>query len=225
MPDLKLRFNRENVYVEIKEIHPSEVEKTFLKISKILLPEVSPILEHGTSVEITLNELPSESHMALLQKKIPTQLVKSKSQILQIDSLKAYIRIEKKDNVSFSVVPSQEIVVSELLRLGRSIKHEAKQIPSSESGLIILDAGALQGYISQEIITTTEKIFSKYKLRNIIGVTIVRSYKFYKLEKETEVIMVPNPNYKGNIPIKKLDGILSFSRTRKLIPENQGTKG
>ena len=218
MPDLKLRFDGEDVFVEIKESHPSKIERACLETSTILLPEVTPVLEQGLSIEITLGGLPSEPQVAILREKISKQLAEPKPQALLIGSLRVWVRIEKKDSASFSVVPSQEIAVSELIRLTRSIKHEAKQIPSSESGLIILDAGCLQGYSDREIISAVEKTFLKYKLPNIVEVTIVRSYKFYKLEKETEVIMVPNPNYKGNISIQKLDGILSFSRTRKLIP-------
>ena len=81
-----------------------------------------------------------------------------------------------------------------------------------------MDTAALQGYSAKNIIKATEKIFSNYKLRNIVGVAIVRSYKFYKQEKESEAIMVSNINYLGNIFVGELNGILSFSRTRKLIP-------
>jgi hypothetical protein len=105
-----------------------------------------------------------------------------------------------------------------LTRLSRSIKHEVRQIPSSDSGLIILDAETLHGYADQEVVATVDRLFWRYRLQNIIAVAVLRSFKFFKMEKESEVIMLPNPNYNGRIPIHKLDGILSFSRTRGLLP-------
>ena len=157
--------------------------------------------------------------------KMPELLGGSENQLVQIGSLKVWVRVEEKGPGSFHVVPSREMAKSEVIRLGRSIKHEAEQIPSSHSGLIILDAGTLQGYADEEVTSAVERTFSKYRLPNIIGTTIVRSYKFYKLGKEPEVIMISNPNYKGDISIRKLNRILTFSRTRNLIPQKQPLGG
>jgi len=220
-PDLKLCLNQEDVLVEIKEIHPSEVEQRCLEASIILLPQVQPVLKRGASVEIVLNALPNESQMRLLQKKTSELVAGPEDQLVQIGSLKVWVRVEEKGHGSFRVVPSLEMAKSELRRLGRSIKHEAEQIPTSHSGLIILDAATLGGYPEEEVTKAVERTFSKYRLPNIIGTTIVRSYKFYKLEKEPEVIMISNPNYKGDISVGKLNRILSFSRTRELIPQKQ----
>jgi hypothetical protein len=220
-PDLKLCFNEEDVLVEIKEIHPSDVEQRCLETSLILLPQVQPVLRRGASVEMILDALPNESQMRLPQKKISELLAGPGNQLVQIGSLRVWVRVEEKGTGSFCVVPSRKMAKSELRRLGRSIKHEAEQIPTSHSGLIILDAETLQGHADEEVTRAVKKAFLKYRLPNIIGTTIVRSYKFYKPEKESEVIMISNPNYKGDMSIRKLNRILSFSRTRELIPQKQ----
>jgi len=221
-PDLRLCLNEEDILVEIKEIHPSEVEQGCLDTSRILLPQVQPALERGASVEITLYALPNESQIRLLLKKIPELLTGPEDQLVQIGSLKVRLGLEEKGSGSFYVVPSPEMRKSELRRVGRSIRHEAEQIPASHSGLIILDAATLQGYLHEEIAKAVERAFSKYRLSNIVGTIIIRSYKFYRLERESEVILISNPNYRGDISLGKLDRILSFSRTRELIPHGLG---
>lgn len=104
-PALKLKFNGKELCVEIKEIHSSEVEQTFINISKILLPDISNILQRGFSVEITLNNVPNETQIPLLREKISQQLIKSESLVLKIGSLNASIRTVKNGNSSFSIIP------------------------------------------------------------------------------------------------------------------------
>jgi len=224
-PDLRLCFNQEDVLVELREVHPSDVEQRCLETSLILLPQIDPVLKQGASVQIILDGLPSESQMRLLKRKISELLGGPWHEPIQIGSLRVWVKIEEKGTGSFSVVPSRDMAVSELTRLRRSIKHEAEQIPTSHSGLIILDAGTLQGYVGEEIARTVEKAFSKYRMPNIIGAMVIRSYKFYKLERESEVVMISNRNYKGDIPIHKLNGLLSFSRTKELVPQKQSLEG
>lgn len=224
MPDLRLFIDGEGLFVEIKEVHLSEVDQACLELSTMLLPRVSSILRDRTLIQIVLGGIPNESQAAMLLRKLPEKLVQPASQHFCVGSLKVWIRIEKADSASFMVIPSKETARSELTRLSRSIKHEAEQIPSSNSGIVILDAGTLHGYANQEIATTVEKTFTRYRLVNIIAVVILRSYKFFKMEKESEAIMLPNPNYNGRIPIHKLNGIMSFSRTRRLLPQNESPK-
>jgi len=220
IPDLKLRINGEDLLVEIKEVHMSKADQACLELSTMLLPKVSPILGHRTLIQIVLGGIPNESQMAVLLRKLPEKLTQSTSQGFRVGTLRIWIRTEKTDNGSFMVIPSKETATSELTRLSRSIKHEAEQIPSSDSGLVILDAETLHGYAGQEIVATVDRLFSRYRLQNIVAVAVLRSHKFFKMEKGSEVIMLPNPNYNGRIPIHKLDGILSFSRTRSLLPQN-----
>ena len=218
-PDLKLRLNDEDVLVEVKELHPSNAEQRCFEASAILLPQVQPLLERGVSVKIILSKPPNELQMRLLQKKISELLVRPEDGLVQIGSLKVWVRVEQKGDGSFHLVPSPEMAKSELIRLARSVKHEAEQIPTSHSRLIILDAATVREYPDQEIAKAVERTHSKYRLRHIVGTMIVRSYKFHNLKEEAEAIMIRNPNYKGDPPIEKLNRILSFSRTRELIPE------
>lgn len=65
------------------------------------------------------------------------------------------------------------------------------------------------------------KTFEKYSLPNIIAVIIVRSYKFYRLPTETEIISVPNPHQPKPELLKTLDKIFTFSRTRSLLHDSE----
>jgi hypothetical protein len=220
VPDLKISFDSEEVMVEIKEIGPGEMEGRYYEVMDFLASIVMPNISQGTSIEVTINTMPNDSELTPLARTIVDYLkqqTKEKVVSLRTGRVKALIEIKEDKYTSFSLTPPDAIALNQLKRLGRSIKHEARQIPSPYIGLVVLDAPILQGFSDEVIRDIIVKTFKKYTLPNIVAVVIVRSYKFYKLPTETEIINVPNPHHTKLELLKKLDKIFTFSRTRNLI--------
>jgi len=220
VPDLKISLDSEEVLVEIKEIGPGEMQARYYEVMDFLASILMPNIPQGISIKVTTNILPNDSELRPLARTIVEHLqqqTKEKVISLKLGRVKALISIKENEHTSFSLIPPDALALNQLKRLGRSIKHEAKQIPLPYSGLVVLDAGILQGFPDEIIRDVVVKMFKKYRLPNIIAVVIVRSYKFHRMEAETEIINVPNP-YRTNCELlMKLDKIFAFSRTRDLI--------
>lgn len=220
VPDLKISLDSKEVLLEIKEIGPGEMQTRYYEVMDFLASIIMPNIPQGISIKVTVNILPNDSELTLLARKIVENLhqqTKQKVVSLRKGRVKALVEMKQDEYTSFSLTPPDAIALNQLKRLGRSIKHEAKQIPSPYSGLIVLDAGILMGFPDEVIRNVVVKTFKKYFLANVISVVIVRSYKFYKLEGETEIINVPNPYHTELGLLKDLDKIFAFSRTRDLI--------
>jgi hypothetical protein len=87
--------------------------------------------------------MPNDSELTRLARAIVEYLqqqTKEKVASLKMGRLKALIEIKENKYTSFSLTPPEAIALNQLKRLGRSIKHEAKQIPSPYVGLVVLDA-------------------------------------------------------------------------------------
>lgn len=220
IPDLKISLDSEEVFVEIKEIGPGEMQTRYYEVMDFLSSILMPNIPQGISIEVATNTLPNDSELRALARTIAERLqpqIKKRVISLRLGLVKALISIKESKHASFSLIPPEALALIQLKRLGRSIKHEAKQIPLPYSGIVILDAGILQGFPDDIIRDVVVKTFKKYRLPNIIAVMIVRSYKFHKMEAETEIINVPNP-YRTNCELlRKMDKIFAFCRTRDLI--------
>jgi hypothetical protein len=220
VPDLKISLNSEEVLVEIKEIGPGEMQARYYEVMDFLASILMPNIPQGTSVEVTTNILPNDSELRPLARTIVGHLqqeTKEKVISVKLGRVKALISIKENEYTSFSLIPPDALALNQLKRLGRSIKHEAKQIPSPYSGLVVLDACILHGFPDEIIRGIVVKTFKKYQLPNIIAVVIVRPYKFHIMEAETEIISVPNPYRTNGKLLMKLDKIFAFSRSRDLI--------
>lgn len=219
-PDLRLLLDSEEVLMEIKEIHPGEMQRRYYEVFDFLSSSIIPVLPHGISIEVSANKLPTDPELQTLTKRVIKQLKQPMGlKILRLGRLRIFIKAEKRGRTSFSLIPPKEIALNQLKRLGRSIKHEAKQIRRPHLGVVVLDAGVLQGFPDEVIRNKVEKTFKKYRLRNIIAAVVVRSYKFYRLKEETEVIIVSNPCCREVELLEKLSEVFAFSRTRRLVPE------
>jgi hypothetical protein len=224
VPDLKISFDSEEVMVEIKEIGSGEMEVRYYEVMDFLASIVMPNIPQGISVKVTANTMPNDSELTRLARAIVEYLqqqTKEKVVSLKMGRLKALIEIKEDKYTSFSLTPPEAIALNQLKRLGRSIKHEARQIPLPYVGLVVLDAAILQGFSDEVIRDVVVKTFKKYSLPNIIAVVIVRSYKFYRLPTETEIISVPNPHQTKLELLKTLDKIFTFSRTRNLLHDSE----
>jgi len=220
VPDLKISLDSEEVFVEVKEIGPGEMQLRYYKVMDFLASFIMPNIPQGTSIEVTTNILPDDSELTPLARSIVEYLrqqTKGKVVALRMGRVKALLKMKGDKHTSFSLTPPDVIAPTQLKRLSRSIKHEARQIPSPHLGLVVLDAGILQGFPDEAIKDVAVKTFKKYSLPNIIAVAIVRSYKFHRQPSETQIINVPNPHYVKPELLKKIDKIFTFSRTTDLV--------
>jgi len=220
-PDLLVTVDSHQVYVELKEIHPSDEKQRYYRALDRLFAQLQDALPDKTHLEITPSRVPKDYEVDSIGKKIWKLLTTRQPfpATVKIGNLQVRVvkeKIEKGKSLALSDLP--ELAKKELRRLEDNLRKKGQQLPPPCLGMLVIDAtNTLGGIHEDDIRYVAQCAFRKHPRPNILGACVVRSYKFYRREMEPEAIYVRNPHCKE----AELDTILSkfkaFSRTRSLI--------
>jgi len=119
---------------------------------------------------------------------------------------------------SFALSDLPELTLREFRRLEDTLRKKSHQLPSPCVGILVIDAtNTLQGIHEDDIRYLAERAFRRNPRPNILGVFVVRSYKFYRRESEPEAIYIGNPCCKEAGLERMLSCFKAFSRTRPIV--------
>ena len=219
--DLLVMAGSHQVYIELKEIHPSDEKKRYLDASWRLFDQLKDVLPDGTHLEITPSRVPNDYEVDSIGRKVRKLLTTHQPfpVTITIGNLRIRAtkeRIEKRSSFALSDLP--ELALKELKRLEDNLRKKGRQLPSPYLGILIIDAtNTLGGIHEDDIRYVAERAFRKHPRPNIIGTFVLRSYKFYKREVEPEAIYIGNPYCQETDLDAMLGKFKAFSRTRSLV--------
>jgi hypothetical protein len=221
IPDLSVAVGSDQVYVELKEIHPSDESVRYFRASNRLFAQLQDVLPDNSHVELTPSRVPRDHEVDSIGKKVHKLLMAQQNFPATISIGDLRIRVAKESGgrgKSFALSDLPELALKELRRLEDAIRKKGRQLPAPWLGLLVIDSTNTLGGIHQDDIRyVVEGAFRKHPRPNILGAFIIRSYKFHKQEAQPEAIYVRNPACKET----KLDALLAkfkaFSRTRSLV--------
>jgi len=219
--DLLVTVGSHQVYVELKEIHPSEERFRHMRALNRLFDCLQDALPDRTHLEITPSRVPNDHELDSICKKVRKLLITHQPfpvtvtiSDLRIRAVKE--RIEKGKSFALSDLP--ELALKELKRLGENLRKKARQLPSPYLGILVIDAtNTLGGIHEDDIRYMALGAFRKHPRPNILGAFVVRSYKFHRREVEPEAIYIGNPHCKEAELDTMLSKFSAFSRTRSLV--------
>jgi len=220
-PDLSVTVGVHQIYVELKEIQPSDERVRYFRALNRLFAQLQDILPDNSHVELTPSRVPTNHEVDSIGKKLRNLLMTEQCFPRTIGIRDLRIRVAKEragKGGSFALSDLRELALKELRRLEDTIRKKGRQLPAPWLGLLVIDSTSTLGGIHEEDIRyVAESAFRKHPRPNILGAFVIRSYKFHKQEAQPEAIYVRNPACKET----KLDALLvkfkAFSRTRSLV--------
>jgi hypothetical protein len=221
IPDLSVTADFHQVYVELKEIHPSYERVRYFHALNRLFAQLQDLLPDNSHVELTPSRVPTNHEVDSIGKKVRNLLMTQQNfpTTTRIGDLRIRVAKERRGRgKSFALSDLPELALKELKRLEDTIRKKGRQLPAPWLGILTIDSTNTLGGIHEDDITyVAESAFRKHLRPNILGAFVIRSYKFHKQEAQPEAIYVKNPACREN----KLDALLAkfkaFSRTRSLV--------
>jgi len=220
IPDLLVKVDSAQVFVELTEIRPSDHRLRYLRVLDELFANLQEVLPDRSYLELTPSRVPKDREVDLISRKVRKLLMThhplpATIRIGNLDIRVVKEKIEKGKSFALSDLP--ELALREFRRLEDALKKKSRQLPAPYIGILVIDAtNTLGGIHEDDIRYVAEGTFRKYTRPNILGVFIVRSYKFHRREAEPEAIYVRNPHCKEAELDKVLNGFKAFSRTRRI---------
>jgi len=220
IPDLLVTMGSHQVYVELKEIRPSDERQRYCRALHRVFTQLRDALPDRTHLEITPSRVPKDYEVDLIGKKIRRLLTTHQPFPVTVRIGNLQVRAVKKteDWKGLELSDLRELALKELKRLEDNIRKEGRQLPLPYLGILVVDAtNTLGGIHEDDIRHMALRAFRKHARPNILGAFVLRSYKFHRRKAEPEAIYIGNPICKES----ELDVIVSefkaFSRTRSLV--------
>jgi len=220
-PDLLVSVDSHQVYVELKEIHPSDERLRYFRALDRLFAQLQDVLPDICHIELTPSRVPRDHEVDSIGKKLRELLTTRQPfpATVTIGNLMVRAVKEKREKgKSFALSDLAELALKEFKRLEDTLRKKGRQLPWPYLGMLVIDAtNTLGGVHEDDIKYVAERTFRKHPRPNILGAFIIRSYKFYRREAEPEAIYIRNPHCGEAGLGKLLSDFRAFSRTRSLV--------
>ena len=193
-PDLLVTVDSHKVYIELKEIHPSDERQRYYRALDKLFAQLQDVLPEKTHLEVTPSRVPKDYEVDPIGKKIRKLLITRQPfpATIKIGNLRIRAAKERMENgKSFALSDLPELALKELKRLEDTLRKKGRQLPPPYLGILVIDATNTLGDIHEDDIRyVAQHAFGKHPQPNILGAFVARSCMFR--EAEPEAIYIKN---------------------------------